>query len=36
MAIEEDEKELPPEEELVEETGAVDEDEKDDIEQEER
>ena len=34
MAVEEDEKELPPEEELVEETEAVDEGEKDDIEHE--
>lgn len=34
MALEEDEKELPPEEELVGETEAVDEEEKDDMGQE--
>ena len=34
MATEEDEKELPPEDELLEETGAVDEEKNDELEQE--
>ena len=34
MAVEEDEKEIPQEEKLIEETIAVDEEEKDDVEEE--